>query len=311
MAAQQELSIIIPAYNEAEPIGGVIASVQDVMKENGFTGEVVVVDDGSKDDTAKLAAAKGARVIKHHRNRGYGAALKTGILHASHDVIVMMDADGTYPADAIPTLLGRLENSDMVIGARTTNQAEIPSARRPAKWILNRLADYLSGTRIPDLNSGLRVFHRKTVMRYFSILPDRFSFTTTITLAMLCDNYELEYVPISYQKRIGTSKIVPFDAMSFFMLILRTTMLFNPLRIFVPLSAALAAIGVLKGIYDVTLTGQLSFSAIFMLSSALQVILIGMVADALGRKIGSADITIPFRKQPDRIQDSKERPQSK
>jgi hypothetical protein len=214
----------------------------------------------------------------------------------------MTDADGTYPADAIPLLLQHLEHADMVVGSRTAANVEIPNVRRPAKRILNWLANYLSGTKIPDLNSGMRAFDKLTVMRYFAILPNQFSFTSTITLALLCDNYQLEYVPINYHQRIGTSKIVPFDAMNFFMLILRTTMLFNPLRIFVPLSLGLAGIGVLKGIYDLSLTGSLSFSAVFLLGSALQIILIGMVGDALGRKIGSAGIEIPFGKKPESVE---------
>ena len=198
---------------------------------------------------------------------------------------------------------GRAFSRALLIGLPVPRQTpKVPSARRPAKWILNQLANYLSGTRIPDLNSGFRAFKRNTVMRYFPILPDKFSFTTTITLAFLCDNYELEYIPIDYHQRLGTSKIVPFDAMNFFMLILRTAMLFNPLRIFVPLSAGLALIGIAKGIYDLSLTGQLSFSSVFLLGSALQVILIGMVGDALGRRIGSADIGNSFQRQPDKIQ---------
>jgi glycosyltransferase involved in cell wall biosynthesis len=296
------LSIIIPAYNESAGIHDVIRGVQEVVQKNSLQAEILVVDDGSEDGTGKLAADLGAHVIRHHRNRGYGAALKTGILNAQHDSIVMMDADGTYPVETIPELLQHLENADMVVGARTSKQVRIPLFRRPAKWILNLLANYLSGTKIPDLNSGFRAFHRHTVLRYFSILPNRFSFTSTITLALLCDNYELKYIPINYHRRVGKSKIVPFDAMNFFMLILRTAMLFNPLRIFVPLALALALIGVGKGIFDVAKTGMLSFSAVFMLGSALQVMLIGMVGDALGRKISSADINSPFQRQPEKVE---------
>ena len=306
MNNHQQISIIVPAYNEAGAIQDVIKQLQDITSEHEISAQILVVDDGSDDDTGKLATDAGAQVIRHHRNRGYGAALKTGILHAEHDIIVMTDADGTYPADAIPLLLQHLEHADMVVGSRTAENVEIPSVRRPAKRILNWLANYLSGTNIPDLNSGMRAFDKRTVMRYFSILPNKFSFTSTITLALLCDNYQLEYVPINYHHRIGTSKIVPFDAMNFFMLILRTTMLFNPLRIFVPLSLGLAGIGILKGLYDLVLTGSLSFSAVFMLGSALQIILIGMVGDALGRKIGSAGIEIPFQKQPERVHSTKE-----
>ena len=137
-------------------------------------------------------------------------------------------------AEYIPELLRLMEGADMAVGARIGNKVYIPLVRRPAKWILNRLANYVALSRIPDLNSGLRAFRREMVVQYFGVLPDQFSFTTTITLAMHCDKYRVAYLPVDYRQREGKSKIVPWDAASFLVLILRTAMLFRPLRVFLP-----------------------------------------------------------------------------
>src|SRR5262249_22502084 len=155
--------------------------------------EIIVVDDGSKDKTRRAAEEAGAVVLRHPRNRGYGASLKTGITVAAYDVICITDADGTYPVERIPELLAELRTADMVVGARTGARVAIPLIRKPAKWVLNRLANYITSTKIPDLNSGLRLFRRDAALQYFHMLPDQFSFTTTITMAMLCDKYAVTY----------------------------------------------------------------------------------------------------------------------
>ncbi|MBI1787149.1 MAG: glycosyltransferase family 2 protein [Acidobacteria bacterium] len=280
------VSVVIPAFNEEKGIGPVIEQVRGLLQEKGVDAEVVVVDDGSTDASAKAAQAAGARVIRHRSNRGYGAALKTGITAAKHSIVVITDADGTYPAAHIPELLAELENADMVVGARTGRNVAIPAVRKPAKWALNRLANYLSGARIPDLNSGLRAFRREIAMQYFPILPDQFSWTTTITLAMHCDKYAVSYVPIDYLRRTGKSKIVPWDAGSFLVLILRTAMQFRPLRVFLPLALLCLLYGVVKTAIDLTRDPNISASALLALLSALQVTLIGMVGDAFATRLG-------------------------
>jgi hypothetical protein len=174
----------------------------------------------------------------------------------------------------------------MVVGARIGKEVHIPFVRRPAKWVLRRLADYVSGSRIPDLNSGLRVFRRDMAMQYFPILPNQFSFTTTITLAMLCDNYAVSYIPIDYHKRQGKSKIVPWDAGSFAILILRMAMLFRPLRVFIPIALACLAYGVIKMSIDLTHDPNISASAILAFMSALLLVLIGMLGDAIATRMG-------------------------
>jgi glycosyltransferase involved in cell wall biosynthesis len=224
--------------------------------------------------------------LQHRRNRGYGAALKTGITAATFDVIAITDADGTYPPRYLPALLEKLEQADMAVGARIGKDVHIPLIRRPAKFLLQQFANYVSGARILDLNSGLRVFRRDVVMQYFPILPNQFSFTTTITLAMLCDNYAVTYLPIDYHKRQGRSKIVPWDAGSFAILILRMAMLFRPLRVFLPIALVCLVYGATKMTIDLTHDPNISASAILALLSALLMVLIGMLGDAIATRLG-------------------------
>jgi glycosyltransferase involved in cell wall biosynthesis len=283
-----QLSVVIPAFNEENGIGAVLQELDATLRRHGISAEYLVVDDGSEDGTATAAAAAGARVLQHRSNRGYGASLKTGIRAAHHEIIAITDADGTYPSEAIPEMLRRLEHADMVVGARIGKRVHIPLVRRPAKWLLNCVANYVSGAHIPDLNSGLRVFRRNVVMQYFSILPDQFSFTTTITMAMHCDKYAVRYVSIDYRERTGKSKIVPWDAGSFGILILRTAMLFKPLRVFLPVVSVCLLYAVTKMFIDLVVMGDpnISASAILMFISALVILMIGMLGDAIATRLG-------------------------
>jgi glycosyltransferase involved in cell wall biosynthesis len=280
------VSVIMPAFNEEMSVKATIIELRDLLAQSGISAEFIVVDDGSTDDTARQAKAGGARVIQHRSNRGYGASLKTGIAEATCDTIAITDADGTYPGRYLPQMLQELEHSDMVVGARTGTDVHIPLIRRPAKWLLNLLANYVSGRRIPDLNSGLRVFRRDVVTQYFPILPDQFSFTTTITMAMLCDKYAVSYIPIDYRKRSGRSKIVPWDAGSFAILILRIAMLFKPLRVFIPLALVCLTYGVTKMTIDMFRDPNISASAILALISAMQLTLVGMLGEAIASRLG-------------------------
>jgi glycosyltransferase involved in cell wall biosynthesis len=297
------LSIVIPAFNEESGVRPVVAELREIFRQHGILGEIIVVDDGSGDATARTAAAAGARVIRHRSNRGYGAALKTGIAAATHEIVAITDADGTYPAEHIPDLLAALERADMVVGSRTGGSVRIPLIRRPAKWALNRLANYLSNARIPDLNSGLRAFRRDVVMQYFPILPDQFSWTTTITLAMHCDKYAVSYFPINYRARKGRSKIVPWDAGSFLILILRTSMLFRPLRVFLPIVFAFLTYGVVKMLIDFSHQPNVSASAGLALIAALLILLIGMLGDVISTRLGrfAPNAVIGVRTQEDEV----------
>lgn len=301
-------SIVIPAFNEEGGLASVIAEVRQRLHAKGMDAEIIVVDDGSTDSTARVANEAGARVIQHRSNRGYGAALKTGIAAATHDVVAIIDADGTYPAADLPAMIEDLEHADMVVGARTGASVSIPFVRRPAKWVLNHLANYVSGARIPDLNSGLRVFRRDVVMQYFPILPDQFSWTTTITLAMHCDKYAVSYVPINYRERQGASKIVPWDAGTFAILILRTAMLFRPLRVFLPLVGLCLVYGTVKMTIDMMRDPNISASAVLAFLTALQLLLIGMLGDAMTMRLGRLSPNAVFGVRPKELPPRQDRP---
>ncbi|MFQ5400080.1 MAG: glycosyltransferase family 2 protein [Anaerolineae bacterium] len=280
--SMQPVSIIIPAYNEAAAIGPTLEQVQQVMSDAGLTCEIIVVDDGSADGTAEAVAEhESVRLFCHPHNKGYGASLKTGIRQASHDVIVILDADGTYPCDMIPRLVAEMDSYDMVVGARTGEHVQVPLVRRPAKWLLTRLANYLSGVKIPDLNSGMRAFKRDIVKDYFRLLPAGFSFTTSITLAMLTNDYNVLYVPIDYYKRTGQSKIRPVrDTINFFSLVVRVVLSYRPLRVFVPLAALISLLSAVKVIYDINVYDfHLATSTVVLLTLTFQIIVLGLIAD--------------------------------
>lgn len=277
-----DISVVIPAFDEE---GGIGAVVKEVLSLPGSV-ELIVVDDGSRDATAQRAEEAGARVIRHRKNRGYGAALKTGITASTGDAVVITDADGTYPNERIPELVGLLDENDMVVGARTGAKVAIPWIRRPAKWFLNRLANYLSESKIPDLNSGLRAFKREKIVGFFGILPSGFSFTTTITMAMHVNDNPIAYLPIDYHQRKGRSKIRPIqDTLNFIALILRTILYFRPLKIFLPIAGLLflAAIAIL--VYSAFWTEKIMDASVTItLMTSFQMAAIGLLADLIDKR---------------------------
>ena len=285
--APSGVSVVIPVYNEIDAIQETIAEVARYMTDSGLSFEIILVDDGSSDGTGEIIEKQTVPCVKsvHHEvNRGYGAALKTGLEHARFDLIAITDADGTYPNERLPWLVGEIGDNDMIVGARVGKNAKIPALRKPAKKALNQLANYLSETKIPDLNSGFRVMRKGVVKRFTHILPDSFSFTTTITLAMLSDGYKVKYVPIDYFHRAGNSKIHPIkDTIRFTQLVIRTVMYFNPLRIFIPLSLALFFAAFLVLVYRlITGDGLLIFGTVLFVS-AIQVLTTGMLADLIDK----------------------------
>jgi glycosyltransferase involved in cell wall biosynthesis len=282
------LSIIVPAYNEAGSIGPVLDSIWQTMQATGLDYELLVIDDGSRDHTADVAEAGGYRVLRHPENRGYGAALKTGIRHATYDLIAITDADGTYPNERLPELVRLAVEGeyDMVVGARTGDQVHIPLIRRPAKWALSRLANHLARTPIPDLNSGLRVFRKDVAEEFRRFLPSSFSFTTTLTLALLTNNYTVHYVPISYHKRVGSSKINPIkDTVNILGLIVRTVMYFAPLRVLLPVSATLLLLALAVLVLSALLTPKvMDVTVIVITMAALQIAVVALVADLIEKR---------------------------
>ena len=272
------VTVVIPAYNEGDHVAAQVRAVRDTLEQSGWQFEIIVVDDGSADQTAQEADSTGTRVLRRSTNRGYGAALKLGIRHAQYPWILITDADGTYPVESIPALLAAADRNSMVVGARLGKSVRIPLVRRPAKWFLRHLASYLAGQRLPDINSGLRLMRRTLVERYESLLPDGFSFTTTITLAAACNGHAVEYIPIDYHTRLGHSKIRARHAYDFTLLILRTVVFFNPLKVFMPVGAVLFAAGLVKFAYDIP-RRNLSESAVMALIVALIIWAVGLLAD--------------------------------
>ena len=277
-----DLSIVIPAYNEEGAISQTVEDVTKVLSRLSASFEIIVVNDGSSDETGKAAAQTGARVIDSDENAGYGASLKKGIAASTSEFVAILDADGTYPAASLPAMLELAESADMVVGNRGAAMTNVPLIRRPAKFILNTLAGYLAGRKIPDLNSGLRVFRRSALTGFIPLLPMGFSFTTTITLCMLCSGLRVVYFPIEYGRRIGRSKIRSTDFFNFILLVLRAIVLFNPLRVFLPLGALLFLLGGVKLGYDIYI-GNLSESAVLGLLGAVMIWSLGLIADMISR----------------------------
>jgi len=282
-APVDDLAVIIPAYNEEQGVADAVRQVCDGLATSGLRYSVIVVDDGSTDGTAAAAEQTGVQVLRLGHNGGYGAALKAGIKATRSTFVAITDADGTYPGERLPELYLEAQGVVMVGGARAPNSAGIQSSRRPAKRFLTWLASYLSGTEIPDLNSGLRVIRRSSLMRFLPILPSGFSFTTTITLSLLCTERRVSYVPIEYRRRIGRSKIRPVDFFSFVILVLRVVLLFNPLKVFLPAGAVLFVFGLAKFLFDIFVNWNLSESAVMAILAAVILWTVGSLADMIAR----------------------------
>lgn len=290
MAEKRPASVVIPAFNEERSIGGVIDSYAQGLSEyfgSRDSFEILVVDDGSRDATAEVARKHGATVIQNRTNRGYGATLKVGIQHARFDDILITDADDTYRVDAAIAVLEERDGRDMVIGARTGSTVKIPLIRRPAKWVLLKLASFLSGVNIPDLNSGLRFFTRSGIKEYFHIISNGFSFTMTSTLSYLADGKEVAFVPIDYHARTGSSKIRPIrDTMLFVQIILRTIIYFNPLRVFLPISLLMVLVGIGVGTYEIVVHRNITDLSLVTVIAGIQIGATGVLADLIVRKNG-------------------------
>ncbi|MGI9628501.1 MAG: glycosyltransferase family 2 protein [Longimicrobiales bacterium] len=283
-----EFSVVIPCYNEEAAIGPALDELAVCLGDT-TAYEVIVVDDGSTDGSARAIQDAQARhprlkVFSHLVNRGYGAALKSGIRRSSGELIVITDADGTYPSDRIPDLLRIAEEADMVVGARIGANVKYPMIRRLPKFFLSRYAAWIVGQPIPDMNSGLRVMRRAVVEEFLNILPDSFSFTTTITVATLSKNYDVRFEPISYAPRVGRSKIQPVrDTLRFLQLILRTGMYFAPMRVFFPL-ALLIGLGFMGSLsYDVFVAHNLTDKTVILLLFCMNTGMFALLADMIDK----------------------------
>ena len=284
-AVQSSVSVLIPACNEEASLAETVAAIErhrPLFREM----EIIVINDGSRDRTAEIARTLPVVLLEHEITRGYGASLKDGLRIAKGDLILIVDADGTYPLEEIPRLAAEVGNFDMVVGARTGEQVHIPFFRRVGKWIITQLAEYLSGQKIPDLNSGLRIFRKDIALRFLTMYPDGFSFTTTITLAMLTNHYRIQFLSINYRRRLGRSSIHPVrDFINFTILIIRICACFKPLNVFVPPALLLILLGIVKGTIDYSQQHHLGGLSITMTLTGIQTLFIGLLADLIDQRM--------------------------
>ena len=284
----KNLSIIIPIYNEEKSINKTIDKIQQTFRNTDISIEIITINDGSSDNSLKiLEQSEGIKIISHKKNKGYGSSLKTGIRHATYNNICITDADGTYPNEMIPFLFDMfLSNKlDMVVGARNGENVNYPLIKKIPKFFIKRLANYISGTKIPDINSGLRIFNKDVALNFFYLYPNGFSFTTTITMAMICRGYDVEYFPIDYYFREGKSKISPIkDTIGFFNLLSKIAVFFNPMKFFMPIVCLLGIISVGFIFRDVFYTFNLSQSAVLFPILTILFFFIGLMADMISKK---------------------------
>ena len=306
----KRLTVVIPAFNEERHLG---RALEEVFEECGdFVAEVIVVDDRSQDATAEVAARAGARVLSHRENRGYGAALKTGILASRTEYVLTMDGDGQHRGEDVRRLWEQAEDHDMVVGLRP-EVLHTRLWRLPGKWLLWTIANYLVRRRIPDLNSGLRLMRRDQVMKYLHICPAGFSFSTTITMAFLSRGQHVEYVPIKVRPG-GKSTVRIKTGLDTFILILRTITLFNPLRLFIPLSVLSTVFGVAWGLPMVVAREGLSIGAMQAILTGMLLFFMGLLSDQVSQlrlerfEISETEAASLRLEQPSREESSDGRP---
>jgi len=279
-----DISVIIPVYREEKVIGSVIERVRRVMDSTGKGYEILVVDDGSNDETAAAARNTGARVISHPYNIGNGAAVKTGIRHAQGAVLIMMDGDGQHNPEDIPQLLEKIDKYDMVVGART-GDSEGRLHRNMANAFYNLFASYICKMKIQDLTSGFRAVKAAVARQFVPLLPNTFSYPTTITMAVVRAGFTLAYVPIRANKRVGKSKIkLLADGSRFFLIIVKIATLFSPMRVFLPVSALMFLTGLGYGLFRILfMGGRYGPTSAMLMTMAVVVFMVGLVSEQIAQ----------------------------
>lgn len=273
------LSIVIPAYNEGDSVGNVIGKLQKLRPE----AEIIVVDDGSKDNTTEAARAAGARVIRHPYNKGNGAAVKTGLRNAHGDIVLLLDADGQHPPEDIERVLSGIGEYDLVVGARTRD-SESAWIRDLGNAIFNNLATYLSGHKIPDLTSGFRAMKRDHIMEFIHLLPNLYSYPTTSTLAFLKAGYNVQFVPIKARKGTGRSNTkILRDGTRAVVIIMRMITLFAPMKIFLPVGLVIFLMGLIYGLGNVILSPEhrVPNGSVVLIMSSLFIFLFGLISEQI------------------------------
>lgn len=274
------LTVIIPAFNEAAGIGSVL---DELTRECGdFVTTIIVVDDGSRDDTAAVAREHGVVVIQHPANLGYGASLKSGLRRAETTYVATFDGDGQHRASDLRRLWDARRGAAMVVGARQ-RLIHSPLWRMPGKWILGALAAYLVKRPIPDLNSGLRLLTREVALRYAHLCPRGFSMSTTLTMAVMSRGWPVTFVPIDVRPRAGHSTVTVTTGLETLVLLLRIICLFNPLRLFVPAAAVVALAGITWGIPYAAAGRGVSVGAMLAIVTATLLFSLGLICDQVSQ----------------------------
>jgi glycosyltransferase involved in cell wall biosynthesis len=294
------LTVVIPAYNEEEGIAPTLQAVKETLGAAGIPHQIIVVDDGSTDRTGALARQMGAEVISHPANQGYGASLKDGILAARHEIVAITDADGTYPVAELPRFLGVVteQGFDMVIGVRGGSEIRRGLVAYPARLVFRALSEFATGTSIPDINSGLRVFRKKIVLDHFSTYGNGFSFSTTLTLVALLNGHTIKYWPIDYARRAGRSKVrFVRDSLRAAQILTEAILMHNPIKAFLVLAAAALAGGLVAAGASLLLPAHPlpAMLAAGLISASVLVVGLGFVAVVFRRLLSATRAPAPRR----------------
>jgi glycosyltransferase involved in cell wall biosynthesis len=277
---QKKITVVIPAFHEEAVIGSVVARVIDALRPYAAS-EVLVIDDGSPDGTGAAAAAAGARVIRQPYNKGNGAAIKTGIRNAQGDIIVFMDGDGQHDPADIPRLVAPMDQYEMVIGARSPRSVS-EWHRRQANRFYNVLATYICGTCVLDLTSGFRAVRADLARKFCHLLPNRFSYPSTMTIVMLKAGYSVRFVTIDTTARVGRSKLNPVrDGLRFLFIIIKVATLFEPLKIFLPIGLLTLLPGVVLAIYRLIIGRPWTLPIVISVSVGALIIVLGLISEQI------------------------------
>jgi polyisoprenyl-phosphate glycosyltransferase len=286
-----DVTVVLPVYNEKGHLRQEIDRIRAALESSPYSFEILVVDDGSDDGSGEqLRQIDGIRLIQFGQNRGSGSARRAGTHAARGEIVVWTDVDMTYPNDQIPQMVKELEGHDQVVGARTSEQGTLKFFRVPAKWFIRKLASYLTETDIPDLNSGLRAFRRDVSLPYLRLLPPGFSCVTTITMSFLSNQHPVDYLPIEYSKRAGSSKFhFVKDAYRYILQVLRMVMYFNPIKVLMPIALTLLGLSFIKGIIDVIRYDfGITTNAVLLFISGLLIFTLALLADLIVRSRGES-----------------------
>ena len=269
------VSIILPAFNVEAGIGSVVKSIHSAFPDS----EIIVVNDGSTDNTAMEIAESEVIALNHEHNRGYGASLKTGTRASTRDYVLFCDGDGQHSIEDVRKLMEVCDGYDLVVGARNSDSHQ-PLLRRPGKFVMKKFAEFLAGTKIPDLNSGLRIFKRDTLMRYLHLMPDGFSFSTTSTFAIMKSNRKYKYIPIKVKKRTGKSTVNQLKhCPQALLLILRLAVLFEPLKVFLGVSGILFILSIVSFALDFFSTGGIADTTVLLSIATIIIFMCGLLCD--------------------------------